>query len=284
MTPSGPDRRRYRALVVLSGVAAAGAGAPPVAVLVGSLSGIGIPVATAATLALALPVGVVVAGRALAPSRPGSVGTGGTPVVLLGLPAIYGAVALGVATTGGSEALVLPMGVGSILGGSAALAAVAVAGGLRTDRARAESERVVAWRARPADRPSWWVRTLGIAGGVAVLAVGGLLAIRGAGPEVWVPVVAFGAVGTLVVRREARRRAYAAVDAGLIRARRLTPWRAFESYAVTDSAIVLVRPGLRADVRIDRADLADEAAVVAALDRHVSAREPESSAPSDAER
>jgi hypothetical protein len=128
------------------------------------------------------------------------------------------------------------------------------------------------------------VRTLGIAGGVAVLAVGGLLALRGAGPEVWTPVVAFGTVGTLVVRREGRPRAFAAVDAGLVRGARLTPWRAFDSCAVTESAVVLARPGLRADVRIDRGDLSDEAAVLAALGRNVSVREPEPAGQSDAER
>jgi hypothetical protein len=275
VTESG--RIRYRALVVLAGVATAGTVVPPVAVLVGVVVGLGAGPAVGLVGILALPSGVVGAGRLLSPSRPESVASGGTPVVLVGLPATYGAIAVATGATGAATDLTVPMGVGGVVGGTAAVAAVLVANALRADRAIADSSDVVEFRARAADRPSWWVRTLGIAGGGAILVAGTVLAYRGAGAEVWAPILAFGSLGTAVVVREHRPGRYVVTDRGLVRGRRLDPWRAFEAHAMEDDSLVLFRSGVRGDLRFDRTDLADEESVRSALDRHVSAREPRGS-------
>lgn len=272
VTESG--RTRYRVLVVLAGIAAAGCVAPPVAVLASAIAGIDAALAVTAVGILAFPSGILGAGRLLSPSRPESVGNGGTPVVLVGLPATYGGIAVATGTTGAATTLTVPMGVGSVVGGTTALGAILLARALRAERAISDADDPVEFHARAADRPSWWVRTLGIAGGGAVLVAGTVLAYRGAGAEVWAPILAFGTLGTAVVVREHRPRRYVVTDRGLVRGRRLVPWSAFEAHALEGDSLVLFRSGFRADLRFDRTGIADEESVRSALDRHVPAREP----------
>jgi len=76
-------------------------------------------------------------------------------------------------------------------------------------------------------------------------------------------------------------RTVAVTDAGLLTGnpvvKRVRPWSAFESYEVTDDAVVVRHAGWSAwglrDVRRDRADVADVAAVEAALGRALPRRE-----------
>ncbi|WP_135829152.1 hypothetical protein [Halorussus halobius] len=219
----------------------------------------------------------------LARSERLAVGLGSTPWVWLGtvVPAGY-AVALVVAIpNGGVPGSVLAVSMLAALGGVFVGMGLAVAARNRHAKAVVSAaEEYARFEARGPERDRRVARWA-----VAGLMVGGMV---GFAASVLVPeleafrwlfnVAVAGGAGLTGALAE---RTVAVTDAGLLTgnpvAKHLRPWSAFESYEVTDDAVVVHRAGWSAwglrDVRRDRDDVADVEAVAAALDRALPPRE-----------
>lgn len=267
----------------------------------GFLVGLYAAVLVAPTVVAAVALGATTDGATLYPVMLGSVAAtvavvgylarserlavrlGSTPLVWLAtvVPAGYAVALVVVVSNGGVPAGVLAVSMLAALAGVFVGMGLAVAARNRHAKAVVSAaEEYARFEARGPERDrrvAKWTVGLLMVGGMVGFAASVLVPELEAFRWLFNFAIAAGAglTGALA------ERTVAVTDAGLLTgnpvAKRVRPWSAFESYEVTDDAVVVRRAGWSAwglrDVRRDRADVADVEAVEAALGRALPRRE-----------
>ncbi|QLG50503.1 hypothetical protein [Natrinema halophilum] len=173
----------------------------------------------------------------------------------------------------------LPFGVGGALGVLSAFLVGYVADRAVVARIRSETERRTRWSAKKRPAPRW--RRVGSAVAVVGTVVWAFIAVT-AGEVLFATIPAIlGTVQLGTLLQGVRRRRYVITDSGLITAVGLIMWKNFDSYSVTDDALILHgNVWLFGTIAYDRESVDDLETVIDSLDHYLARQDGTHSDPS----